>query len=117
MRVLFVIVLMLSFIVVSGAISFADQGTTQEDIASYRLQMGDKFARGAKNVMFGWTEAPKRIVDLTKETNNPIWGLLAGGFQGTLKAIARTISGVGDMVTAPISPEKPPFVQGDIDVE
>ena len=83
----------------------------------YRLQVGEKVARGTKNIVFGWTELPKRIVDLTTETNNPIWGFFAGTYQGVLKALTRTVSGVSDVVTAPIRPDRGPFVQADIDVE
>ena len=97
--------------------AFADETTVSEDTSAYRLSVGDKAARGTKNILFGWTEMPKRVVDITKESNNPVWGLLAGTFQGTLKAVARTISGVVDVVTAPIDPDKAPLVQPDINVE
>jgi len=114
MKKLCLIALMISIIAANPVFLMADEVTNTTDIATYRMQMGDKFARGVKNVLFGWTEAPKRIVDITKETKNPIWGLLAGGFQGTLKALARTISGVSDIVTAPITPDKGPLIQADI---
>ena len=87
------------------------------DTTAYRLAIGEKAARGTKNILFGWTEIPKRVVDITKETNNPLWGAVAGGFQGILKAMARTFSGVVDVVTAPINPEGAPLMQPDIDVE
>lgn len=85
--------------------------------SAYLKSVGNKAARGVKNILFGWTELPKRIVDITKETKNPIWGLLAGTFQGSLKCLARTASGVSDVVTAPVTPEKDPLIQADIDVE
>ena len=118
MKKLFLIVLMLSFVVGPSAFLFADEGvTTDSTVSEYRMQVGDKAARGGKNVLFGWTELPKRIVDITKESNNPIWGVLAGTFQGTLKAVARTASGVSDIVTAPIAPDKPALIQPDINVQ
>ena len=95
----------------------ADSSTVGADTASYRLSVGEKAARGTKNVLFGWTEIPKRVVDITQETNNPIWGLVAGVFQGTLKAMARTFSGVVDVVTAPIAPNDAPLMQPDINVQ
>ena len=103
------------FIVGFSTILFADEGTVKT--TPYRLAIGNKVARGFKNVILGWTEIPKRMVDITNETNDPIWGVFAGTFQGTLKAMARTASGVSDVVTAPISPEKPPFISPDINVE
>ncbi len=120
MKKFFGIILMCAIIIASmTALSFADAGITKgsETGSSYRMAIGEKAARGLNNVAFGWTEIPKRVVDLTKETNNPIWGVFAGTFQGALKAMARTVSGASDIVTAPISPEKEPFIQPDINVE
>ena len=69
-----------------------------------------KAERGFGNILFGWTEIPKRIVDKTKESN-PIKGLILGVLQGTCKAFARTASGVGDLATFPIgSYEKPAII-------
>ena len=119
MRKVLVLVVLVMFIVGPSLYTYAQQSgsTVINDVATYRLQVGDKAARGAKNVLFGWTELPKRIVDITKETNNPVWGVLAGTFQGTLKSVARTASGVSDVVTAPVMPEKDPLMQADIDVQ
>ncbi|MBL7156797.1 MAG: exosortase system-associated protein, TIGR04073 family [Candidatus Omnitrophica bacterium] len=112
-------VLTILILAVPSALLYADTGATtvEDEIVSYRLDVGSKAARGTKNILFGWTELPKRVVDITKESNNPIWGLLAGTFQGTLKAMARTASGVTDVVTAPIAPDKGPMMQADINVE
>ena len=116
-----VFVIALIFLLIAGfsSLSFAggDTATQSSDVAAYRLQVGNKFERGGKNILFGWTELPKRIVDITKESNNPIWGVLAGTFQGTLKAFARTASGVCDVATAPIKPADASFVNPDINVE
>lgn len=120
MKKIFAASLTLFLIVGPSLILCADQGaatTTEQEISDYRMEVGSKAERGVKNALFGWTEIPKRIVDITQETKNPIWGLLAGGFQGTLKAMSRTASGVCDVVTAPINPEKGPLMQPDINVE
>ena len=118
MKKVCVFALIFLFIFGAAIISYAaDDSTVGKDVASYRLSVGEKAARGTKNVLFGWTELPKRVVDITKETNNPIWGLVAGVFQGTLKAVARTFSGVVDVVTAPIAPNEAPLMQPDINVE
>ena len=73
-----------------------------------------KAERGFMNAAFGWSEIPKRIVDKTKEYNNPIKGLLVGAFQGTCKAFARTTSGVADLVTFPIGSYDKPAVLPDM---
>ncbi|MCK5451470.1 MAG: exosortase system-associated protein, TIGR04073 family [Candidatus Omnitrophica bacterium] len=63
-----------------------------------------KAERGFNNILFGWTEIPKRIVDETK-ASNPVKGLVLGLFQGTCKAFARTASGAADVITFPIAPK------------
>jgi len=120
MKKVFVFAMVLLLIFGSTSFLYAksiDTATTESNVSSYRLEVGEKAARGTKNILFGWTELPKRVVDITKETNNPIWGLFAGTFQGTLKAVARTFSGAVDVLTAPIDPGKPPLMQPDINVE
>lgn len=86
-------------------------------LAQDRTQIGSKAERGVKNLLFGWTEIPKRMVDITKESNNPFWGIVAGAYQGTLKAFARTSSGIVDVATAPVQPDKGSFVEPDMNVE
>ncbi|MDD5439280.1 MAG: exosortase system-associated protein, TIGR04073 family [Candidatus Omnitrophica bacterium] len=81
----------------------------------YRHQIGNKAERGVTNVLFGWTEIPKRVVDITKESRNPIWGLAAGVYQGTGKAFARTTSGLCDVATCGFKPGEKPLVQPDMD--
>jgi len=119
MKKFFIFTLMILFIAGNSALLHAkDVGTSsQGDTTAYRLAIGEKAARGTKNILFGWTEIPKRVVDITKESNNPLWGAVAGGFQGIMKAMARTFSGVVDVVTAPINPEGAPLMQADIDLE
>lgn len=73
-----------------------------------------KAERGFMNVAFGWTEIPKRIVDKTKQYNNPIKGTLLGVFQGSCKAFARTASGAFDLVTFPVGRYDKPHVIPDM---
>ncbi|MFH1837668.1 MAG: exosortase system-associated protein, TIGR04073 family [Candidatus Omnitrophota bacterium] len=106
--VFFVIILVLSF---SGIGFTADAPTSK---GSYPAGPVQKAERGFNNVLFGWTEIPKRIVDKSKETNNPIKGLVLGLFQGTAKAFARTVSGAADLVTFPIGGYDKPAVLPDM---
>lgn len=121
MKKLLVLIAICSLVGGASLLLHADEGpaspTMKSDLTTYRLEIGNKVARGVGNCLYGWTELPKRIVGVTQESNNPIWGLFAGGFQGTLKAMARTFSGISDIATAPITPEKPPLMQPDIAVE
>lgn len=125
MKRIFGIVLVFLLITGFSVFSYADEGfdrgletgevmTQRADIRAYRLTIGEKAARGVKNILLGWTELPKRIIDITKETN-PIWGLFVGLYEGSLKAAGRTFSGVVDLLTAPIDPEGEPFFPPDIE--
>lgn len=63
---------------------------------------GMKAERGVKNILFGWTDIPKSIIQVTRDSKNPIWGLTAGTFKGIGKAFPRTVSGVADLVSFPM---------------
>ena len=114
MKAFFGLVLALLLIVGPAVSLYADETTVSSEIQTYRKDMGKKAARGMKNIAFGWTEIPKKVVDVTNEAKNPFWGLFAGVFQGGMKAITRTVSGVSDVLTAPITPEKEPIIETDI---
>ena len=62
---------------------------------------GMKAERGVKNILFGWTDIPRSIIEVTMSTKNPVWGLAAGTFNGMGKAFPRTVSGITDIVTLP----------------
>ncbi len=110
------IISMVLLIAMSWCVSYAQKDATST-VQQARQEMGDKAARGVENVAFGWTEIPKRVVDLTKESGNPFWGITAGIFQGTLKAFARTTSGAVDIVTCGIDSSGKPLIQPDMNVE
>ncbi len=97
--------------------AYAAQGAEPLSLQESRKQIGQKAERGLENALFGWTEIPKRVVDITKESGNPFWGVLAGLFQGTLKAFAKTASGVVDVVTCGIKSDEKPFIQPDMNVQ
>jgi len=64
---------------------------------------GVKLERGLKNILFGWTEIPKSIIQVTKDSRNPIWGLTGGTLKGIGKAFPRTVSGAADVVSFPMA--------------
>ena len=64
---------------------------------------GMKAERGIKNILFGWTDIPRSIIQVTRDSKNPIWGLTAGTFKGIGKAFPRTVSGIADVVSFPIA--------------
>ena len=111
-------VLVLAIFVLSiPAVAFSADMPTQRGMSSKRATHPagpiQKAERGFMNAAFGWTEIPKRIVDKTKESN-PIKGLLLGTWQGTCKALARTVSGVSELATFPIGRYDKPRVLPDM---
>jgi len=76
---------------------------------------GDKAAtskveRGTRNIVLGWTEIPKSVMDTTKEKNALI-GFTFGALEGILNAFARTVSGIADVGTLPMGSYDKPAVK------
>jgi len=63
---------------------------------------GMKAERGVKNILFGWTDIPKSIIQVTRDSKNPIWGITGGTLKGIGKAFPRTVSGIADVVSFPM---------------
>jgi putative exosortase-associated protein (TIGR04073 family) len=59
----------------------------------------DKVQTVHNNALMGWTEIPKAVAAVTKDSDNPFLGLTVGLLKGVANAFARTVSGVGDAVT------------------
>ena len=68
-----------------------------------------KLERGAKNLVWGWTELPKSIVNTTKESNI-VKGILFGTLKGVANAFGRTTSGLVDTVTCPVGGYSKPVI-------
>ena len=64
---------------------------------------GMKIERGMKNILFGWTEIPKSIIQVTRDSRNPIWGITGGTLKGIGKAFPRTVSGAADVISFPMA--------------
>ena len=91
MRTLLVTMLILS----TAAAGYAEASD------SVKHNAGIQAERGVKNILFGWTDIPRSIIEVTMSTKNPVWGLAAGTFNGMGKAFPRTVSGITDIVTLP----------------
>lgn len=65
-----------------------------------------KLERGTKNVLLGWTEIPKQIVQTTKNSNLLV-GVTVGTVKGILQAFSRTVSGAVDATTFTVAPAGP----------
>jgi putative exosortase-associated protein (TIGR04073 family) len=80
----------------------------------------DKICRGTANLFSGFLEVPQNI-DIEWKKCNPVTGTVTGLFKGLFWGIARTVSGVWDIITFPFpSPDKydsaiqPEYVQRGI---
>jgi putative exosortase-associated protein (TIGR04073 family) len=107
------IVIALTAILISGIAYAADTKTNVSPLnkntagataatPSLEHKPGMKAERGVKNILFGWTDIPKSIIQVTRDSKNPIWGLTAGTLKGVGKAFPRTVSGVADVVSFPM---------------
>jgi len=106
------------FIMGCAVLSYAGEGPSQtSSLNESRKQIGNKAERGLENILFGWTEIPRRVVSITRESKNPFWGLFAGTYQGACKGFARTASGVVDVATCGIKSSEKAFVEPDMKVE
>jgi putative exosortase-associated protein (TIGR04073 family) len=59
----------------------------------------DKLQKTTGNVLLGWTEIPKAVVAVTKDSDNPFLGITVGLLKGIANAFARTVSGAASVVT------------------
>lgn len=101
MRTIFVILLVIAVISAFSTATFAsERGAAAQT----------KLARGVKNVALGWTEIPKNIVSTSKQSNAFV-GITVGTAKGLFQAVARTVSGVVDVVTFPIGTYDRPAVK------
>lgn len=72
---------------------------------TYGEQFAEKAGTGFTNLLTGWIEIPKNVINVTNESNI-LWGLTGGVIKGTLHTVARTAAGAFDFITSPI-PTKP----------
>lgn len=56
--------------------------------------------QGTKDALLGWTEIPKSIDQVTKESNNPFTGLTKGTLKGIIRAFSKTVSGTVSAVSS-----------------
>jgi putative exosortase-associated protein (TIGR04073 family) len=67
--------------------------------------MMTKLGRGATNVLTGWLELPKQVVQSINETD-PVTGTIVGFVRGVGWTYARTVVGVYEIVTFPFPAPK-----------
>ena len=68
---------------------------------AYAKTPGDKLTRGIANALSGGLEVPKNIDEEWKASKNAAVGIFAGLFKGICWGMARTFSGLWDVLTFP----------------
>ncbi len=65
---------------------------------SYGVSIGKKLGRGLANVVTGWVEIPKNIINTSRDSNIGI-GATLGLLKGIGQTIGRTLVGAGEVVS------------------
>ncbi|MEN8259319.1 MAG: exosortase system-associated protein, TIGR04073 family [Pseudomonadota bacterium] len=92
---------------------------TDQTQKTYGQQVAHKAVSGLANLMTGWFEIPKNIINTTNSVNLA-WGVTGGLFKGVLNMAGRMMSGMADLLTAPLPTKpipNPEFVWHDFDVD
>jgi putative exosortase-associated protein (TIGR04073 family) len=86
---------------------------------SYGDKVGEKALSGFTNINTAFLEIPKNIINTTNESN-VAFGVIGGGVKGILNTVGRLLSGVADLVTAPLPTHpiaQPDQIWQDFDVD
>jgi putative exosortase-associated protein (TIGR04073 family) len=75
--------------------SFASPAMAGE---GYGANVGEKLGRGLVNVVTGWLEIPKNVVNTSRDSNVGI-GVTLGLVKGIGQTIGRTLVGAGELAT------------------
>jgi len=84
-----------SLLVVSVLFFFSSQVAMAQ---SYPYASGEKFVGGITNVVTGFVELPKNMINATEERGLP-YGMTVGFATGIMHTVGRTLVGALDLVT------------------
>ncbi|HLF97790.1 MAG TPA: exosortase system-associated protein, TIGR04073 family [Methylococcaceae bacterium] len=90
-----------------GSMSGSPQAPARKTVTS--AAPDNRCAAGASNLVGGWLELPKNVVNVTNKSDFIIFGLFGGLFKGTIDTIGRTGGGLLDLVACPFNVE--PVIQ------
>ncbi len=97
--------LSLSLILSSLLIAFSSVAYSADVPQSYGSKVGHKALNGFANITTGILEIPKNVINTTNQSNI-VYGVLGGLVKGVVNTGGRIVTGVVDLVTAPL-PTKP----------
>jgi putative exosortase-associated protein (TIGR04073 family) len=72
----------------------------QAEEESYVAGFGDKLGQGVSNLLFGFVEIPKNIINISNQYD-VLSGLTWGLVRGIAHGITRTFVGAGEILTSP----------------
>lgn len=90
-----------------------------EEHGSYQRNVMEKAGNGIANLMTGWLEMPKNVINTTNNSNI-LFGVLGGMVKGTVNMMGRMGVGLVDLVTCPIPTQpivQPLLIWDDFDAE
>lgn len=109
---------LLSVLFISSLMMFAPLTQADEEEVdnvsteqSYNDKVSEKAFSGFTNINTAILEIPKNVINTTNESNNLIYGVTGGVLKGLLHTAGRLLTGLTDLVTAPIITK--PIVQPD----
>lgn len=97
------IALLAALVAFAASAPLAVSARSGDDLARENTEinkMFHKLGRGVSNVLLGWLEIPKTISQEWRKTE-PFTGTIVGAIKGTGWAVARTLTGVYEIVTFP----------------
>ena len=94
-----VILALTAVAVLAAGPAFAQQGQGKAQTNAEAVH--DQATRGAANVLTGWMDVPKQIVEESKEGDKNIIWPITGAAKGVVEAGARTAVGAAEIVTSP----------------
>lgn len=92
------------------ALAENEQMTGQAQPVSKKAVNNDnRCATGATNILGGWLEMPKNMVNVTNKSDFILYGLFGGIFKGAMDTVGRTGGGLLDLLACPFNVE--PVIQ------
>ncbi len=106
-------------LLISSFSSYADHQAEQSDMQNYGAQVGDKALKGFANLTTAVLEIPKNIINTTNESDI-VRGSVGGLAKGIIHTVGRMMTGLADLVTAPLITKpiaQPEYIWDDFDMD
>lgn len=95
----YAMLVMAAVVVLAAGPALAQQSQGQAKTTTQAVH--DQATRGAANVLTGWMDAPKQILEESKEGDENLFWPITGTVKGVVAAGSRTVVGAAEIVTSP----------------